>query len=73
MDYIKKVKIDNGYYLFKLEKILKEAFELGMIEVGFYTTGESLLDNNLSKYITKRWTFVHLFVIQLRQPIFHLV
>lgn len=34
-----------------LEKILKEAFELGMIEVGFYTTGESLLDNNLSKYI----------------------
>ena len=24
MDYIKKVKIDNGYYLFKLEKILKD-------------------------------------------------
>lgn len=34
-----------------LEKNLKEALELGVIEVGFYTTGESLLDNNLSKYI----------------------
>ena len=27
MDYIKKVKIDNGYYLFKLEKILKDKKE----------------------------------------------
>ena len=24
MDYIKKVKIDNGYYLFKLDDILKD-------------------------------------------------
>lgn len=34
-------------------KVLDEAFELGMREVGFYTTGESLLDDNLALYIKK--------------------
>lgn len=36
-----------------LFRVLDEAFELGMREVGFYTTGESLLDDNLSSYIKK--------------------
>lgn len=31
--------------------ILKESFELGVKEVGFYTTGESLLNEKLVKYI----------------------
>lgn len=42
-----KGKIDN--YLAK--KILKEAYHLGTREVGFYGTGEPLLDNNLEEYI----------------------
>ena len=35
-----------------LERILKEAYELGSREVGFYTTGEPLLNKNLEKYIS---------------------
>lgn len=34
-----------------LEKILKEAYQLGAREVGYYTTGEPLLNKNLEKYI----------------------
>lgn len=34
-----------------VKKILKEAYELGVEEVGFYTTGEPLLNNNLKDYI----------------------
>ena len=34
-----------------IKKVLIEAFALGMREVGFYTTGESLLNSNLSQYI----------------------
>lgn len=33
------------------EKILREAYGLGTREVGFYQTGEPLLDKNLEKYI----------------------
>lgn len=33
-------------------KILKEAYELGTREVGFYGTGEPLLDNHLETYIS---------------------
>lgn len=32
-------------------RILQEAYELGTKEVGFYMTGESLLDKNLGSYI----------------------
>lgn len=32
-------------------KVLNEAFELGTREVGFYTTGESLLNKDVAKYI----------------------
>lgn len=32
-------------------KVLNEAFELGTREVGFYTTGEALLNNELAEYI----------------------
>ncbi len=32
-------------------RILKEAYELGTREVGFYGTGEPLINNNLEKYI----------------------
>lgn len=34
------------------EKILKEAYSLGTREVGFYQTGEPLLDRNLERYIS---------------------
>ena len=34
-----------------VKKILIEAYDLGVKEVGFYTTGESLLDPSLSSYI----------------------
>lgn len=34
------------------ERVLKEAFELGMREVGFYVTGEPLLDKRLSAFIS---------------------
>ena len=33
------------------KKILKEAYNLGTREVGFYGTGEPLVDNNLEEYI----------------------
>lgn len=33
------------------KKVLKEAFELGTREVGFYVTGEPLLDKRLSEFI----------------------
>lgn len=32
-------------------KVLNESFELGTREVGFYTTGESLLNKDIAKYI----------------------
>ncbi len=35
-----------------LKRILKEAYELGAREVGFYTTGEPLLNKNLEYYIS---------------------
>lgn len=34
------------------ERILKEAYDLGTREVGFYQTGEPLLDQNLERYIS---------------------
>lgn len=34
------------------ERILKEAYSLGTREVGFYQTGEPLLDQNLERYIS---------------------
>lgn len=34
------------------ERILKEAYDLGTREVGFYMTGEPLLDKNLERYIS---------------------
>lgn len=34
------------------ERILKEAYSLGTREVGFYQTGEPLLDKNLERYIS---------------------
>ena len=34
------------------ERILNEAYELGMREVGFYVTGEPLLDKRLSNFIS---------------------
>ena len=34
-----------------VKRILNEAFDLGVREVGFYTTGEPLLNNELDKYI----------------------
>lgn len=34
-----------------LEKILNEAYDLGVKEVGFYTTGEPLLNTELNNYI----------------------
>ncbi len=40
--YIKKELVIN---------VLKQAYQLGTREVGFYTTGEPLLDKNLNEYI----------------------
>ena len=34
------------------KRILREAYDLGMREVGFYGTGEPLLDKNLEEYIS---------------------
>lgn len=36
-----------------VDKVLMEAYELGMREIGFYTTGEPLLNKNLEDYIYK--------------------
>lgn len=36
-----------------VDKVLNEAYELGMREVGFYTTGEPLLNKKLEDYIYK--------------------
>lgn len=45
---------EKGFINPKLvDKVLKEAYELGMREVGFYTTGEPLLNKNLEDYIYK--------------------
>ena len=35
------------------ERVIKEAYELGTREIGFYSTGEPLLNNNLEQYIKK--------------------
>lgn len=45
-------------------KILNEAYELGTREVGFYTTGESLLDKNLSTYIklAKKIGYLYIYI-----------
>ena len=34
-----------------VEKVLKECYDLGTREVGFYATGEPLINKNLDKYI----------------------
>ena len=45
-----------------VDKVLKEAYELGMREVGFYTTGEPLLNKNLEDYIYKAKTIGYQYV-----------
>lgn len=48
----RKMTRERGKISFELlDKILKEAFELGTREVGFYTTGEPLINPDLEKYI----------------------
>ncbi len=49
-----KMKRKRGFISPEIvEKVLNGAYQLGTREVGFYTTGESLLDYNLEKYILK--------------------
>ena len=45
-----------------VDKVLNEAYELGMREVGFYTTGEPLLNKNLEDYIYKAKTIGYQYV-----------
>lgn len=45
-----------------VDKVLKEAYELGMREVGFYTTGEPLLNKNLENYIYKAKTMGYQYI-----------
>lgn len=47
-----------------LKRILKEAYELGAREVGFYTTGEPLLNKNLEYYIslTKKIGYQYIYI-----------
>lgn len=46
------------------KKILREAYEFGVREVGFYGTGESLLDKNLEEYISyaKQLGFEYIYI-----------
>lgn len=56
----KKGQIDSGL----LEKVLREAHELGVEEVGFYTTGEPLVCTSLEKYIelAKKIGFTYVYI-----------
>lgn len=45
----KKSYIDEKF----VNRILKEAYDLGTREIGFYSTGEPLVNKNLEKYIKK--------------------
>ena len=48
----RKMLRKKGFIKYKIvENALKQAFELGMREVGFYATGEPLLDKNIFDYI----------------------
>ncbi len=54
---------EKGFIAPKLvDKVLKEAYELGMREVGFYTTGEPLLNKNLEDYIYKAKTIGYKYI-----------
>ena len=54
---------EKGFIDSKLvDKVLNEAYELGMREVGFYTTGEPLLNKNLEDYIYKAKTIGYQYV-----------
>ena len=45
-----------------VDRVLNEAYELGMREVGFYTTGEPLLNKSLEEYIFKAKTIGYEYV-----------
>lgn len=48
----KKMTRKRKFIDFKIvEKVLKECYDLGTREVGFYATGEPLINKNLDKYI----------------------
>lgn len=45
-----KLQFINSQFV---ERVIKEAYELGTREIGFYSTGEPLLNNDLERYIKR--------------------